>query len=226
MKKAIYILLISALVLMPFFSLYAEAFCEPAGSVLTAGVANDGQGNWRSWVTAGLVSLAVVIGLLLFLLKRRKLSHYVAILLLLAVSVGAVWGLNIRLAKDAYEGGSIVKENAVGRIFITIRCDEVAQEIEGRNIPSDGVILATVQAEIAEGETVLDLLLQASQCYGITVDVGNGYVKGICGLYELEFGDLSGRSYLVNGETPWVGCGEYVLHDYDAVEFVYKKSLW
>ncbi|MGM9626294.1 MAG: DUF4430 domain-containing protein [Eubacteriales bacterium] len=44
-------------------------------------------------------------------------------------------------------------------------------------------------------------------------------------LYEFDFGDLSGWIYKVNGETPSVGCGDYVLSDGDEIAWLYTCDL-
>ena len=51
------------------------------------------------------------------------------------------------------------------------------------------------------------------------------YISGIDNLYEFQFGDLSGWMYLVNGETPSVGCGEYKLSDGDTVQWLYTCDI-
>ena len=42
---------------------------------------------------------------------------------------------------------------------------------------------------------------------------------------ELDFGDLSGWIYHVNGFAPPVGCGEYVLEDGDKIEWLYSCDI-
>lgn len=51
------------------------------------------------------------------------------------------------------------------------------------------------------------------------------YIAGINNIYELEFGDLSGWVYHVNGITPSVGCGEYTVKDGDKIEWLYTCDL-
>ena len=48
------------------------------------------------------------------------------------------------------------------------------------------------------------------------------YIRGIAYIYELEYGDLSGWIYRVNGESPSVGCGSYILSDGDRIVWHYS----
>ena len=104
---------------------------------------------------------------------------------------------------------------------------------ESSHIPKDGIILDTTELEITENQTVYDLLTDAAKAYNIQVENSgvNGqnssmaYIRGINYIYEFDFGDLSGWMYKVNGQTPSVGCGEYVLSPGDKVEWLYTCDL-
>ena len=50
------------------------------------------------------------------------------------------------------------------------------------------------------------------------------YIKGIGYLYELAHGDLSGWVYLVNEESPSVGCASYTLSDGDTIVWHYTLN--
>ena len=97
------------------------------------------------------------------------------------------------------------------------------------HIPEDGIILDDFQLDIAEGETVYDILAEASRVNGIQFE-NNGteslaYIVGIGYIYEMQFGDLSGWVYHVNGSSPSVGCGEYRLSDGDRIEWIYTLDF-
>ena len=179
----------------------------------------------RLWITVGILSLGGILCAVLLLLKKKHLSYYLATVAAVGLLIGGAWCLDIRSAGEYYSGEEIRKDAAVGSVVFSVRCDTVAQETDGRYIPKDGMILNAVSIPLAEGETPLDLLRQTAQSYGFHIDVSGGYVKGICHLYEFDFGDLSGWTYTVNGDSPSVGCGEYRLRDGDVVEFVYTRTL-
>ena len=172
------------------------------------------------WTSAGVAALILLI------LKKRNWKNFAAVAVVGAAATALIIMTDIRSADDYYSGESVVKENAVGTVTMEIRCDTIAGENE--NAPADGIILGTTEFQIEEGETVWDILTQAAQTYGIQIDnTGNSmvYVAGINYLYEFDFGDLSGWIYHVNGVAPSVGCGEYVLHDGDKVEWLYTREL-
>ena len=96
-------------------------------------------------------------------------------------------------------------------------------------MPDDGYILKETEFEIDEGQTVYDILIEAARQYGISVDHKGGsdivYISGINYLYELDYGDLSGWVYKVNGQLPSVGCAGYKLSDGDVIEWCYTLDL-
>lgn len=100
---------------------------------------------------------------------------------------------------------------------MTIRCDTVLGKSDSKYIPSDGIILPETEFLISEKDTVFDILTEAAQRFTVQMEyqgslsTGLIYVTGINYLYEFDFGDLSGWVFLVNGEQPSVGCGEYIL---------------
>jgi len=51
------------------------------------------------------------------------------------------------------------------------------------------------------------------------------YISGINHIYEFDYGELSGWMYRVNGGTPSVGCGSYILSDGDKIEWLYTCEL-
>jgi hypothetical protein len=112
-------------------------------------------------------------------------------------------------------------------VTLSIRCDAVAGRAE--HIPKDGVILAETELAIAEGDSVYTVLLDAARKYQIQLENDGGalspYISGIAHLYAFDYGDLSGWMYLVNGESPSVGAGSYILKDGDRVEWVYSLEM-
>ena len=79
---------------------------------------------------------------------------------------------------------------------------------------------------ITEGDTVYTVLTETVQAHHIQMEhKNNAYIAGINYLYELQYGDLSGWMYRVNGEFPSVGCNEYELHDGDVIEWLYTCNI-
>ena len=114
-------------------------------------------------------------------------------------------------------------------VSMSIRCDIVKDRIDSKYIPKDGCILDMTVYNIADGDTAYDVLIKAAKENGISIDhKGSGelvYISGISYLYELDYGDLSGWVYKVNGELPPVGCAAYKLADGDVIEWCYTLDL-
>lgn len=131
--------------------------------------------------------------------------------------------------------GCSAKEEPIGTVSITIRCDTaVANDMHKEEkwkgiIPEDGCVLPETEIEIYEGDTVFDLLVTARDEYGIHMEYSGGekteYIEGINNLYERDGGRWSGWMYSVNGEYPDTGCGQYKLKDGDIVEWNYTCDL-
>ena len=116
---------------------------------------------------------------------------------------------------------------------ISVNCSEALNNISDldvemeRIIPKDGWMLKATKVEFEEGETVFDVLSRVLKEEKIhfefmkTPAYDSAYIEGIGNLYEFDCGPASGWQYKVNGETPMVGCSQYVLEDGDKVEYIY-----
>lgn len=174
-----------------------------------------------------IVCIGGAVCVLLFALKKRNIKNFIAVLILTAIALLIVCSTEIRSADEYYNGDSASKENAVGTVTLTIRCDTVAGRAD--HIPEDGTILDTTEFEIADGDTVYTVLTEAARKHKIQLendgDATYVYISGIAYIYETEYGDLSGWMYYVNGECPSVGAGEYILKDGDRIEWLYTCAL-
>ncbi len=183
--------------------------------------------GYKLWVSIIVIGIGCATCLALFLLKKRHLKNFIAVWLAVAVAVAVVCLTNIKSTEEYYLVGDAPKENAIGKVLLSIRCDTVAGRAE--HIPDDGIILDAVEVEIAEGDTVYSVLLDAAKKYQLHVENDGSdssvYISGINYLYELDYGDLSGWTYWVNGEQGSVGASEQVLSDGDTVEWRYTCEL-
>ena len=181
--------------------------------------------------TLGILGLVVLfVCILLFLLKKRNIKNY--LLVLLAGGLVCAFVLLTDFASaGSYYTPPAPKEDAVGSVTMTIRCDTVAGQKD--TIPKDGVILPETEFDIRQGDTVFTILTEAARTYSIQIDNqgtssgthGMVYIAGINYLYEFDFGELSGWVYHVNGAAPNVGCGDYVLQDGDKIAWLYTCDL-
>ncbi|MCD7776673.1 MAG: DUF4430 domain-containing protein, partial [Firmicutes bacterium] len=164
-----------------------------------------------------------VIAVLAFFGKRNPKNFiFVAAVVLLAIVI--IVTVDFSSPDDYYGGTEQVTGDKVS-VTISIVCYNIAGEAD--YIPNDGVILENTEFTMSDGSTVYDLTVSAAKAMTLMLDIaeGSSYVRGIENIYELDFGDLSGWVYLVNGEIPSVGCGEYVLADGDSVIWAYTLSL-
>ena len=190
---------------------------------------NESNGSYKPWVCLAIVALGGAVCLVLFLFGKRNVKNFIAVGVAVAVCVVFVCVTSFQTADDYYNGEEITKENCIGNVTMTIRCDTVVGRSDAEHIPSDGIILEAVELEIQDGDTVYSILTEAARRYNIQVE-NNGssdmaYIVGINYLYELDFGDLSGWVYHVNGQEASVGCSDYLLSDGDVIEWHYTCQL-
>ena len=182
--------------------------------------------GWQMIAAVAIGGAAVLACIVLLLVGKRHPKNFLAVAVIAAVLIGGVFLLDVQTADDYYTVTS-VKEDAIGNITLTIRCDKVAGR--AAHIPENGVILEETSLPIAAGDTVYTVLTDAARLHGIHMEAsgaqGMMYIHGIGNVYEFDFGDLSGWVYLVNGESASVGVDQYVLKDGDRVELCYTLEL-
>ena len=168
--------------------------------------------------------LAVTVCIMLLILKKRRISNFVAVIIIAGSAAAFIFFTDFRSSEEYYSG-NVSKENTVGTVTMSIRCDTVAGKLDSPYIPENGIILDTTEFAISEGETVYDILTEAAKKNGLQLQANGGYIAGIAYLYEYDFGDLSGWIYHVNGDTPFVMCSDYTLSDGDVIEWLYTCEL-
>jgi hypothetical protein len=183
--------------------------------------------DYRIIVTAAVLPALGIACIASFLRKKRNLKHFLPPCLLAAVLLALVWLVRIERTADYYQPQPAASGEIIGSVSLSIRCDTVAGK--AAYIPENGEILGTIEIPITDDTTVFDALTSAVRAHGIRMEYSGtpelAYVKGIADLYEFDHGELSGWVFHVNGESASVGCGEYVLADGDAVEWLYSLDL-
>ena len=198
----------------------------PTETVQSAAKKEAGSGipPYRFYMTG-----AVIVLLLLALAVLKGVGRFTKKNVLLSVGIAAVllavtWFTRFESVKQHYSGTE--KTDPIGTVTITIRCDTIAGEA---GAPADPVILPVTEVQIEKGETTFAVLEQITKENRIPMDfTGSGssvYVKGIAGLYEFDYGNLSGWIYLINGEEMSIGCGAAEVSPGDRIEFLYTKML-
>ena len=95
-------------------------------------------------------------------------------------------------------------------------------------VPEDGVILAPTRVELADGDTVFDVLTRVCEAndvqleYTFSLGFNTYYIEGIAQLYEKDCGSRSGWIYEVNGVMPNVGASAFTLSPGDEIAWRYS----
>ena len=203
------------------------------GTVDTAdGAADDGSnavGGYKLWACLGISAFSAVTAVLLVIFKKAHKKNIAVLLAVTAVAVCTVIFTDIKSAEDYYSSQEGSKENIVGTVTLSIRCDTVVGKSDSEYIPADGVILKTSEFDIDSDDTVYDIMTEAVRKYGLHMESsgtdGMIYICGINYLYEFDYGDLSGWTYHINGKEMSVGCDSYILSDGDEIEWQYTCEL-
>lgn len=200
----------------------------PSSSVSTPDEAQPAaKGAYKPYAIAAVLAAAVIAAIILLLLKKRGKKHFLAVAILAAAGI-----LFILLTDfESVQSHQTLPEKAdtTGSVTVSVRCDTLKDDKKPSYIPDDCVILDDTTFAIEDGDTVYDILYEASVRCHFQIDnrgaAGAAYIAGIGYLYEFDYGDLSGWMYKVNGEFPDVGCQSYTLHDGDKIEWLYTKNI-
>ena len=186
-------------------------------------------GSYKPQVSLIVIVVAGIVSLVMYVKGKRNKKNFIAIAVITAIVILFVCFTEFQ-SKDAYYNGEAVeKEDSIGTVTLTIRCDTIVGEEDSQYIPDDGEILEVTEFDIEEGDTVYDILVEATRKYNIQMDnsgaEGMVYIAGLNYLYEFDYGDLSGWMFFVNDEEASVGCDNYKLKDGDKIEWLYTREL-
>lgn len=191
------------------------------------------KGDYKPKAIIIIIAAAGVLCVVIFITGKRNYKNFIAVAVAAGVGVTIVLLTDIKTKDEFYNGEKVVKENAIGTVTMTIRCDTIVDKAKNEFVPKDGVILDVTEFDLEDGETVYDILTEASRTYKIPFENtgssggahGMVYISGINYIYEMEYGDLSGWVYHVNGKSPSRNCGEYKLSPGDEIEWLYTCEL-
>lgn len=173
-----------------------------------------------------IILSATVVCAVLKIKKRLNYKNLIAVLFAGAILVFAVAFINISTASEYYETSTATDtENCV---TLSIECAAIDGKTPRDNnvlLPETYTVLAPTMVPIKEDDTVYDVLITAAKQYKLQIDYSGGYVKGIGGIYEFDWGELSGWMYFVNGKSAEVGCNNYTVKNGDTVEWHYTCDI-
>lgn len=198
---------------------------EKAPTVTDGGKTDSGHKVpiYKLVVGVSVALLAAAVCLILYVKGKRGPKHILPVILAAALIIAATAFTDIR-SPGGYYSETDAAEKGFGTVRISIRCDVIADSGDDI-VPKDGVIIKDMAIDIHEGESVLDLLVEAAKRGKIQFDEKSGYVSSIAFIRDHVYGDLSGWVYFVNGVMPSVGCDEFVLSDGDLVEWHYTLDF-
>lgn len=185
--------------------------------------------GYKLWVYLAIILIAVILCGVLFVKGKRNKKNLIAIVVIAILAMLFVHFTDFKSPDEYYNEKSNAKENSIGTVTMTIRCDTIVGKDDSQHIPADGIILDTTEFEIEEGDTVYDVLIEAARKYNIQTE-NNGseemaYIAGINYIYEYDFGDLSGWIFYVDGESSSTGCSSYKLSGGEKIEWLYTCEL-
>lgn len=186
----------------------------------------------KAFIIGGIWAAAALAAAIVFFAKKRKAVNFIAIAAAAALFTGAAAISDVKAPEDYFKAQPVTAESTV-TVTMSVSCATVAGEGKEEITPSDGVILPETEFTLPSGATVYDCLIAAVREEGLRIDDSSNtltdhsmaYIAGINGLYEFDYGDLSGWMYAVNGDFADRGCGEYALSDGDVITWEYTRSL-
>lgn len=187
------------------------------------------KSNPKIWLVIAVISVALILCAILLICKAKSKIGYAVIAVITLVAVLFIAFGDIKTADEYYNGANSKKENVVGTVTLSIKCDVLVGKTDESHIPKDGIILTETTVDICDGDTAYSILREIAAKNRIPIEtngIGSAvYVEGIANIYEFNFGDFSGWNYYVNGKMTNLGCGEYKLSDGDKIEWVYTCEL-
>ena len=187
----------------------------------------SGRGGYKPYAILGVIAVAGGVCAVLYLMKKRSKKHYIAVGIIAAAGVLFILITNFESTEAHFQPQ---EDDGDFTVTLSIRCDTI-KDLEKKNnaVPDNCIILDTREFSASSGDTVYDVLQNAARTYRITIDNrgsdGAAYIAGIDGLYEFDYGDLSGWMYRVNGDFPDVGCQSCTVHDGDRIEWLYTTNI-
>lgn len=185
--------------------------------------------SYKLWASIIVLVISVIVSIVFYAKGKRNKKNFIGIGILTLLAIIFICVTDFKTTEEYYSDDIPVKENVIGTVTLTIRCDTIKDETDSKYIPKDGIILEEMEFDIEEDDTVYDILIEATRRNEIHMEnSGTGgmvYIAGINYIYEFDYGDLSGWMYFVNGEEASVGCDSYKLSDGDKIQWLYTRNL-
>lgn len=126
-------------------------------------------------------------------------------------------------SNNASTNKQTVNGSSQGAIASSTASSAVTVSVSVSSSAADGRVSGSAHPTFKKGATAYDALCATGLSVSTKSSQYGLYVSAIGGLAEFEYGGKSGWMYSVNGSTPNVSCGKYVLKDGDTVSWYYVK---
>lgn len=198
---------------------------EAGGAPPYSDTGGTGGQGWR--VYAYIVISGIFVFCQLYFISRKQFSPKRLIISLgaCAVCAGAVSFVKIQSPEEYYSRNIDDIQPDSLTVTLSVSCETIKDEIDG-----DYMIVPETRYVLLQDDTVFDVLERVLAYEKIPFDYSGSsmndiYVKGIADIYEMDYGEMSGWMYRVNGEFPDTGCGGFILEDGDCIEWVYTCDI-
>ncbi|MBQ9957343.1 MAG: DUF4430 domain-containing protein [Ruminococcus sp.] len=186
------------------------------------------QINLRLIICLSIALITIICIAVMLAGRKASKKNILFLIIVMVVAEAVVLFTDFKTADEYYDKNNIEKGEIIGTVTMTIRCDTIA-DIDEEYIPENGIILSECVFEIDSDDTAYDILTEASRTYSIHLESsgadGMKYINGINHIYELQYGDLSGWMYFVNGKEMSEGCDGYTVRDGDNIEWHYTLEM-
>ena len=98
--------------------------------------------------TLGIAACGLLVCLALFVSKKRHYKNYLLVAAICAVLVAGIWLLDVQRPQDYY-GQTAARQEPIGQVTLSIRCDTIVGLKESPYIPASGEILPPTAFPIA-----------------------------------------------------------------------------
>lgn len=192
------------------------------------GAADNGDEKSGGWKLYAIITICGVFAASqLYIAARKQFSwKKLAVSSVTALGcIGIVLAVRIQTPEEYYRRNIDDVQPDSLTVTMTVSCEAIADELDG-----DRIIIPETEFVLLEDDTAFTLLERVLAYNEIPFDYsGSGdtgvYVKGINDIYEMDYGEMSGWMYMVNGEFPDTGCSSYRLCDGDTVEWLYTRNI-
>lgn len=202
-----------------------EAAALPSVDDSDGNSGSSGRNGWKIWAYAAVAGIFVFSQIYVIARKQFSWKRTAASAVICAVFAGAVYIMDIQTPEEYYSRNISDVQSDSLTVTMSVSCETIKDELD-----RDFMIIPETEFVLLEDETAFDLLERVLAYHRIPLDYNGNtatdiYIRGIDNIYEMDYGEMSGWMYRVNGDFPDSGCGACILEDGDTVEWIYTREI-